>query len=214
VHSLWRDCLKQVVIFDFDGVILDSMPIKTYAFREIFKDFDAVAVERLAKFHVQNGGISRFVKIRYFFENILGRSVNESEVSRYADSFAKIVVDELVKPKYLETETINFIKSLYGSKKLFVASGAEQNELRYLCKKFGIDRYFDGIFGSPTPKLELLKIILNASGVAADKCVMIGDSINDYEAAFENEIPFYGYNNEELKKVGTYINNFKEFSFD
>jgi phosphoglycolate phosphatase-like HAD superfamily hydrolase len=41
---------------------------------------------------------------------------------------------------------------------------------------------------------------------------LIGDSINDYEAAEESNIDFYGYNNEELKEVSKkYINNFENF---
>lgn len=205
--------MKKVVIFDFDGVILDSMPIKTYAFREIFRDFDADAVEKLAQFHIKNGGISRFVKIRYFFEDILGQNVGESDIKKYADKFSDIVTAELIKPKYLVIETMEFIESLYGQKRLFIASGAEENELKYLCMKFGIDGYFDGIFGSPAPKSELLRIIVDRSEADANDCAMIGDSINDYEAAVKNKIPFYGYNNKELRSIENYIDSFRGFVF-
>jgi phosphoglycolate phosphatase-like HAD superfamily hydrolase len=48
------------------------------------------------------------------------------------------------------------------------------------------------------------------------KCetILIGDSVNDYEAADINGIEFYGYNNLSLKKINNkYLydfNNFKE----
>lgn len=205
--------MKKVVIFDFDGVILDSMPIKTYAFREIFKNFLGEAIEMLIQFHLENGGISRFVKIRYFFEDILGQNISESDVKKYADKFSDIVTAELVKPKYLVDETVEFIESLYGRKRLFIASGAEENELRYLCANFGIDGYFEGIYGSPAPKSELLRIIVDKSEADTNECAMIGDSINDYEAAAKNKIPFYGYNNEELRGIENYIDSFREFVF-
>jgi beta-phosphoglucomutase-like phosphatase (HAD superfamily) len=63
--------LYKNVIWDFDGVIIDSMPIRGQGFEEIFKDFAAVHVEELMRYHRANGGLSRFVKIRYFFEVIL-----------------------------------------------------------------------------------------------------------------------------------------------
>ena len=37
------------ILWDFDGVILDSMKIRDWGFREIFKDFDKNAVEKLVK---------------------------------------------------------------------------------------------------------------------------------------------------------------------
>ena len=206
--------LNKSIIFDFDGVILDSMPIKTYAFREIFRDFDADAVEKLAQFHVKNGGISRFVKIRYFFEVILKQKVDDELILQYAEKFSNIVVDELLKPKYLILETIEFIESIYKTKKLFIASGAEEKELRYLCVQFGIDDYFCGIYGSPTPKSDILAAILGENGLSTDECIMIGDSINDYDASIKNNIAFYGFNNKELKGLGNYIDSFKGFCID
>lgn len=201
----------KAIIFDFDGVILDSMPIKTDAFREIFKSFAPDAVEELVKYHIQNGGISRFVKIRYFFETILGEYTSNCDVMRYADMFSDVVVKNLSDSKYLISETIEFIKSRHGKERLFVASGAEQNELRFLCDRFALTPYFEKILGSPTPKTALLASILDGYALGALDCVMIGDSINDYEAASQNGIPFAGYNNQDLKTIGYYIESFGDF---
>ena len=155
--------MNKVVIFDFDGVILDSMPIKTYAFCKIFEMFPKDAVEKLRVFHLQNGGISRFVKIRYFFNDIIKESICDQEVQRYASEFSAIVVEELVKPKYLILETMEFIEAICKTKRLFIASGAEEEEIRFLCRTLGIDGYFEEIYGSPTPKSELLGMILDLS---------------------------------------------------
>ncbi len=59
------------ILWDFDGVIIDSLAVRDYGFREIFKEFDKVLVEKLIKYHSINGGLSRFHKIRYFFNEIL-----------------------------------------------------------------------------------------------------------------------------------------------
>ncbi|EJT2953629.1 HAD hydrolase-like protein, partial [Campylobacter coli] len=39
------------IIFDFDGVILDSVELKTQAFAELFKEFPKNKVQELVKYH-------------------------------------------------------------------------------------------------------------------------------------------------------------------
>ena len=58
------------IILDFDGVILDSIPVKTEAFKQLFSDFSDDDVDLLIDFHLKNGGMSRYKKIEYFFKNI------------------------------------------------------------------------------------------------------------------------------------------------
>ena len=79
------------ILFDFDGVIIDSMPTKTEGFRQIFKDFDPAAVQKILDYNNLNGGLSRYVKIRYFFEEILSTTIEEQEVLRYAEQFSQNV---------------------------------------------------------------------------------------------------------------------------
>jgi len=207
--------LIKTIIFDFDGVILDSMPIKAHAFSKIFKGFDSAAVDKLLEFHMQNGGISRYVKIRYFFEDILRKAISDKKILEYADKFSDIVTKELIKPKYTIKETFNFIESRFGKQKLFIASGADQKELRYLCETYQIGLFFDGIYGSPTPKSTLLRKILEESDTSHKAAIMVGDSINDYDAAVQNGVSFYGFNNSALKGIGSgYIESFAEFTID
>ena len=62
-----------VILWDFDGVLIDSMEIRELGFRKLFQDFSIEEVEELIKFHKENGGLSRYVKIKYFYEEILQR---------------------------------------------------------------------------------------------------------------------------------------------
>lgn len=212
---LLANSMTKAIIFDFDGVILDSISIKTSAFMEIFRDYPSDIVDVFIEYHIKNGGISRFAKIRYFFENLLKTNIDNETISILANMFSKIVISRLTEPKYLIEETIDFIKLQYKAKKLFIASGAEQNELIYLCEKFNINQYFSAIYGSPTVKSELIAKILKQNDVSPKELIMIGDSINDYEAAFENNICFFGFNNRSLKNIGNgYIESFAEFTID
>ena len=59
------------LIFDCDGVILNSNKIKTDAFRKVLNNFDQNAIDEFIKYHQTNGGISRYIKFEYFLNNIL-----------------------------------------------------------------------------------------------------------------------------------------------
>ena len=66
--------LIKTIFWDFDGVILDSMPIRDFGFAKIFEEFDKELVDKLLEYHTLNGGLSRYVKIRYFYNTLLGCS--------------------------------------------------------------------------------------------------------------------------------------------
>jgi len=199
------------ILFDFDGVILDSMPIRDYGFKKIFEYFDDALVSQLLSYHNENGGLSRYVKIKYFYNEILDKEILEEEISNYASNFSKIMKKELVNKKYLIVDTLEFIKNNFKKYNLHIVSGSDERELQYLCKKLEIDVYFQSINGSPTPKNELVERVLLINNYVANTTVLIGDSINDYEAAKENGIDFYGFNNPDLKNVSKkYLENYKE----
>jgi HAD superfamily hydrolase (TIGR01549 family) len=198
------------ILFDFDGVILDSMPVRDFGFREIFKEFDKELVEKLIEYNNLNGGLSRYVKIRYFYEELLGEYISEEKVQELAQKFSEIMRKELANKKYMIEETVKFIEDNYKKYNLHIVSGSDGNELRYLCKELEIDKFFLSIDGSPTPKNNLVSNVLVKNNYLVNETILIGDSINDYEAAKVNNIDFYGYNNVSLISVSKkYLKNYK-----
>ena len=199
------------IFFDFDGVILDSMHIREYGFKKIFDKFDNDLVEKLLKYHNENGGLSRYVKIKYFYNKLLNKDISEKKIDKYADNFSKIMRKELVNKEYLISTTINFIKNNTKQYNFHIVSGSDEKELKFLCESLGGFNYFQSINGSHTPKNELVERVLLINNYVANTTVLIGDSINDYEAAKENGIDFYGFNNPDLKNVSKkYLENYKE----
>ena len=69
----------KTILWDFDGVILNSMKIKGDGFLELFKDYDKEQLNKMEKFHYENGGVSRFDKIRYFYNDVLNRDIDEKK---------------------------------------------------------------------------------------------------------------------------------------
>ncbi len=203
----------KTILFDFDGVILDSMKIKGNGFVELFKGYPEDAIKQLESYHYANGGISRFEKIRYFFNTILNTPISSEIINTLADQFGEIIAQKLFDKKNLIADTMQFIEKNYKKYHFYIVSGAEQNELRALCNTFKIDHFFKAIYGSPTPKVLLVKNLLEHNGTIKDEVILIGDSINDYDAARKNDIVFFGYNNESLIKKGNYIKHLKDFVF-
>ena len=124
----------KTILWDFDGVIFDSMKIKGDGFVELFQNYDSKYTKEIEEYHYANGGVSRFDKIRYFYNNILGREITEDEVIALANKFAKIIENKLNDKNNLIKETINFIQKNYKNYNFHIVSGAEHFELNNLCK--------------------------------------------------------------------------------
>lgn len=206
--------LTKTILWDFDGVILDSMKVRDQGFVEIFKGFPENQVDALLAFHRHNGGWSRFVKIRHFFEEIRGEEITDETVKEYATQFSKVMKELLTNRDLLIKDSVQFIQKSHDLYNFHVVSGSEQNELRFLCRELGIADYFISIHGSPTPKDQLVRDLLIAHNYNIQDTVLIGDSINDYEAALKNKIAFIGYNNPSLIGKGNYLQNFQLFNFN
>lgn len=179
-----------VIFWDFDGVILDSNKIRDYGFLKCLEEYPEEQVNQLMNYHKLNGGLSRYVKFRYFFEEIRGEQITEQEVDDWAQRFSNIVLKELVNPELLIQENLKYIKENHQSIKMHVVSGSDQNELRYVCSQLGIDHYFQSIHGSPKPKKLWVKEIMELNEYKPKECLLVGDSVNDKEAAEFAKIKF------------------------
>jgi phosphoglycolate phosphatase-like HAD superfamily hydrolase len=180
------------------------MPIRDNGFANVLRDYPANEVAQLMAYHKQNAGLSRYAKFKYFFEEIRHENADEVIIERCAIQFKSMMLALLVDEKLLIQDSLTFIKNNYKKYELHIASGSDQAELRTICEALDLTMYFRSINGSPTPKIELVHNILQQYKTDADNVVLIGDSINDYEAAIKNKIDFIGYNNTALMNLGKY----------
>lgn len=202
----------KVILWDFDGVLMDSNAVRDHGFEKVLEDFPRDEVDELLVFHRKNGGLSRYVKFRYFFEQIRNETVSDVEIQNWADRFSVIMKGLLVNPALLIHDTINFIEKFHKSIPMHIVSGSDQTELRFLCKELRIDRYFISVNGSPTPKKDLITKLLMEYNYNPKETVMIGDALNDLDAARANNTRFIGYNNTEL--IATKCEYCYQFSVD
>lgn len=183
----------KVIFWDFDGVLMDSNSIRDLGFEKVLAKFPKEEVQKLMEFHQANGGYSRYVKFRYFFEDIRKESITDEEILVWANRFSLIMKELLVNPDLLIHENIDFVKKNQGKYRMHITSGSDQEELRFLCKSMHIDHYFDSIHGSPKQKKQWVKELIETNSYRQEECILIGDSINDWEAALTNNIYFCPY---------------------
>lgn len=205
--------MAKIILWDFDGVILDSMSVRDWGFEEIFKEYPKDLVEKLIDYHRENGGLSRYVKIRFFFEELLKQSITVEEVFTYAEKFSDLMKKKLINPKNLIFDSISFIKENYERYQFHIVSGSDQEELRFLSEQLGIAQYFISIHGSPTSKTKLVAELISKHNYNITDICLIGDSVNDYKAADDNNIFFFNFNNDKIKDLGMQITNFSNFNF-
>jgi phosphoglycolate phosphatase-like HAD superfamily hydrolase len=198
------------ILWDFDGVLMDSMPVRDKGFELVLASYPKAQVDELMQYHRQNGGLSRYVKFRYFFEKILNKPITEEEVQVLAKAFSDIMLQSLLNPALLIQEAWNFVKQKHLKIDMHIVSGSDGKELNIICRHLNLSDYFKSIQGSPVAKRDLVKSILEKYHYKNP--VLIGDSINDLDAAKANNIVFYGYNNPSLRESGQdFIENFSDY---
>jgi len=179
------------IVFDCDGVILESVPIKTRAFARIAEPFGSEAVDKLVLYHKMHGGVSRYKKFEWLYREILGRAITQKELEVLGSRYAEIAFEEVCRCD-LVAGVEDVLKRWSSRVPMYVCSGAPHEELNNILQGRGLNRYFAGIYGSPPAKAVLLRNILDLAGVEPATSVMVGDSITDLDAAEAVGTLFYG----------------------
>ncbi len=178
----------QTIIFDCDGVILDSNSLKTAAFREVAGAFGPEVAEALVHFHVRNAGASRYSKFAYMLEDLMAIEASAERVTKLADQFARIIAASL--RTCTITEGLPLLRERLPDATWMVVSGSDQTELRQLFVERQLAGYFDGgIFGSPHSK-DLILAREREAGNLKMPALFIGDSRYDHEAATRAGVDF------------------------
>jgi phosphoglycolate phosphatase-like HAD superfamily hydrolase len=175
-------------LFDCDGVLLDSNRIKTDAFRELVLPFGEEVASAFVAYHVANGGVSRMTKLRYLFERLLSRPVENATLEQLARRYGSLVREQLIHCP--ETQGLrDLLARRPAHSRSFVVSGADEVELREILSLRGLASEFDGVFGSPRSKVQILTE-LAATETLGSSAVFLGDSRYDHETAVQLGIDF------------------------
>ena len=168
---------------------MESLDIKTRAYTLIFANEGEEVVRQIIDFHLKNGGVSRFEKIRFFYSDILRRPLSGEHFRELCMEFSRLVVDEVAKAPWVDGAK----EFLVRNKKQYmfaVISGTPEDELKKIVRQRVMDHFFDSVRGSPKNKVTLLGELMDEYQLKPEEMVFIGDAETDWRAAQATGVPF------------------------
>jgi HAD superfamily hydrolase (TIGR01549 family) len=184
------DASLQAVIFDFDGIIVESTEIKSEAFRALFADH-ATHVEEIVALHQRHGGVDRLTKIEMIYRDILHEPLDIARKELLARRFEQLVEERVIECPMVKGAA-PLLAVLNGRVPMAITSGTPEAELNRIVRRRGLASFFAIVRGSPPGKSELVKEILARECWAPERVLMLGDALTDYEAARDNGLMFIG----------------------
>ena len=173
----------QCVFWDFDGVIKDSVAVKTEAYRLVMAPYGVSVQERVVAHHLAQGGMSRFEKIPLYLE-WAGVEASSRHIQDHCDRFASLVIDEVVGSRWAEG-VYDFLIANRRKQQFVLVTATPDDEIRVILDRLKIADSFACIFGAPTAKADAMRVFLQEQKIPVGHAVMIGDTHNDLKAASE-----------------------------
>ncbi|MEM4258246.1 MAG: HAD hydrolase-like protein [Candidatus Thermoplasmatota archaeon] len=188
--------MLKLIIMDFDGVIIESVDLKTEAFRELFQEYHEY-IDDIIDYHVRHHAFSRYVKFKYIYENILKKPYTPEVERDLGQRFSYIVYQKVVTCPYVPG-ALEFLKFFAPRYPIYLASNTPQQELERIVAERKIQQYFKRVFGSPPGnKIEFIHTALTAEHAQPQQAIYIGDMREDYNVARKTGVKFIGRKNIE-----------------
>lgn len=178
----------EVVFWDFDGVVKDSVQAKTDGFAAVFEPYGSTVVAEVVAHHEANGGMSRFEKIPRYLR-WAGEQPTDEAIADHCAQFARVVVDAVVDAPWVPGVR-EYLLDGRDRRRFVLVTATPDDEIHVIIARVGLEGCFERIIGAPTPKGEAIGRTLSDWSVAADEAVMVGDAEADLRAAEVNAVPF------------------------
>lgn len=179
-------------MFDFDGVLADTVEVKTDAFAEIYRPFGEDVVRRVTAHHRANGGMSRFEKFRLYHREFLGKVLTSQQLEELCDRFAALVVEKVVQSPEIPGANEFVMRSCRSGRLCAIDSGTPESEIGEIVSRRGMAAYFSAVKGAPASKVQNLAELLLYFEMTGADTVFFGDAESDYVAAQECGAGFVG----------------------
>ena len=197
---------KKIIIWDFDGVIVDSIP---YKYGPIWKDVFSDEVEKeesvISFLNTEKGKlVNRYGLIAHSL-GITGSDdqiKNDINVRKYAEKYRKCSVDGVIKiGMFAGAKEVLQSLSDQGHTMYIVSGGGNDEDLKQITDGLSISHFFNGIFGFGDIKMPLVtfgkfenfKRIAEIEGTFdSEKYLVIGDGESDYILSKEIGCDFIG----------------------
>jgi len=208
----------KTVIFDMDGVIVDTEPVHKYAYFKHFEELGIDVTEELYATFTGNSTRNVFQKLKDQF--LLNQEVEDlilRKRSLFNDAFDTKPDLELISGVY------DLIVDLHQNDiELILASSASKGTIERVFNRFELNDFFSHkVSGEDFPKSKPdPTIFVHAASLSKnqkDECIVIEDSTNGVKAAVGAGIYCLGYNSENSKLqnldgASVLVNDFREIN--
>lgn len=179
------------ILFDFDGVLVDSLQIKEHAFGVLYREHGTDIANNVMQYHRSHGGMSRFEKFEYCHNQFLGQHLSLEERNILSDRFAKLVMQGVIQANEMPyaAEVLHGLQAY----PLHLISATPAVELQDIIAARDMTHFFRSIHGSPQTKAAHIEALIAQHGYNKTRVVLIGDAYADYEATVSTGIMFIGY---------------------
>ncbi|KAB1158148.1 HAD family hydrolase [Flavobacterium luteum] len=210
----------QTVIFDMDGVIVDTEPVHHYAYFQHFEELDIKVSQELFTTYMGNSTRNTFQKLKQTFD--LEYDVEDLILRKrtlFNDAFDKkedlILLDGVEK----------LIKDLFhNGMQLILASSASKVTIDRVFTRFNLHSYFSHIvsgedFPKSKPHPAIFEHAVSLSKTSKENCIVIEDSTNGIIASNAAGIFCIGYNSvnskmQDFSLANKVIQHFDELNFE
>lgn len=178
----------ELVFWDFDGVIKDSVEIKSRAFEQLFLPYGTELAARVRQHHETHGGVSRYEKIRVYLDWI-GQSRTAARVDQFCDRFGELVVQAVIDSDWVPGVSA-YLRRYHAQQAFVLVTAAPQDETQRILQALQATHWFREVHGTPTTKTHGIQMCLQRHQVSAHNALMVGDSESDLSSARANDVPF------------------------
>ncbi len=198
----------KAIVFDFDGVILDSEQFKIATFKSLFTDYPEY-LSAIDAYNRENRGISRYEKFAHIFKKILHLPFDEEASKRLGERYSQLLSQNLA-----ETPLIAGVEEFLVRQKvpLFVASSSEVHEMQKVVEAKDIARFFTKLYGHPISKSDAIRDVMATNNLEPARVLFFGDAVADWKAADETKVEFIARTDqpELFAKATRFISTFLE----
>jgi len=180
----------EVIFLDFDGIILESVDIKGWAFGKLFEGYPEI-VPQVVAYHHAHGGVSRYDKFKYFYKEFLKEPLSDDKFQALCADFSALVFNRVLSCEFVKG-ALEFLEKYYQKCALYIISGTPDEEIKKVVEMRKLDKFVKGVFGSPASKGSLTEKILEQEKFDPKYALWVGDARSDQRAAEENNIRFVG----------------------
>lgn len=179
---------SQVVFWDFDGVIKDSIEVKSDAFEMLFSSFGRKVVSDVRIHHEKNGGVSRYEKIPLYLSWV-DQTFDNEQVEQFFDRFSELVREGVLSSPWVKGVR-EYLDANYKDQTFILVTATPEEEIIDILEALRLKGYFREIHGAPKRKQDVVCDVLNRWRLRSDKALFIGDSVSDWKAATKNGVNF------------------------